>query len=204
MDLVGERWTLLIVRELLFGPRRYKDIMKGLPGIGTNLLSSRLKKLEEAAVIEKLILPPPAGSTVYRLTSRGEELRPSIAALADWGLALMKQALDDDFLGVVPTMSALVTMFDGHCAGEILDCELHVGEEVFRVVIEDGDIVVKPGTSPSPDIVISGEPKSIVGLLGRPDHVQKSVSAGSVALPRGGIQKARLFFSRFHPVDSSN
>ena len=74
LDVVGGRWTLLVVRELLGGPRRFGDLMDGLPGIGTNLLSERLRELQEAGVIEKRVLPPPAGSTVYELTARGQAL----------------------------------------------------------------------------------------------------------------------------------
>lgn len=203
MDLVGERWTLLIVREMLFGPRRFKDIMKGLPGIGSNLLSNRLKKMEEAGILQKQILPPPAGSTVYGLTPRGEELRPSIAALAEWGLRRMKHALADDFLGVVPTVSALVMMFNRDSDGDAMDCEIKVSDELFRITIDDREIAVAPGTSPSPDIAFTAEPKVIVLLLGRPDRVDDTISAGKMDLTIGDISTVRRFFGRFHPIDDS-
>src|SRR5712692_11585883 len=74
LDIIGERWTLLIVRDLLLGPKRYKDLLDGLPGMGTNMLAARLKELEQATIIRRRVLPPPAGSTVYELTAYGREL----------------------------------------------------------------------------------------------------------------------------------
>jgi DNA-binding HxlR family transcriptional regulator len=88
LDVLGERWTLLIVRELLLGPRRYRDLAEALDGIGTNLLAARLKSLEAAGVIRRVTLPPPAGVQAYELTERGEELRPVVLGLGRWGFGL--------------------------------------------------------------------------------------------------------------------
>src|SRR6187455_2871344 len=85
LDLIGERWALLVVRELLLGPRRFTDLRAGLPAASPNVLSQRLDELEEVGVLEKRTLPPPAGSTVYELTAWGRELEPVILALARWG-----------------------------------------------------------------------------------------------------------------------
>lgn len=85
LDLVGERWTLLIVRELMIGPLRYTDLLTRLPAIGTNLLSKRLRHLEEIDALHRTELPPPAASTVYELTERGRGLEAAVTALAEWG-----------------------------------------------------------------------------------------------------------------------
>src|SRR5436305_7874524 len=85
LDVIGDRWTLLLVRDLLLGPKRYKDLLEGLPGIGTNLLAARLRELERAEVIERHALPPPAGSTVYQLTPTGEALQPVMMSIGRWG-----------------------------------------------------------------------------------------------------------------------
>src|SRR3989442_1936432 len=85
LDVIGDRWTLLLVRDLLLGPKRYKDLLNGLPGIGTNLLADRLHELEGAGLIERTVLPPPAGSTVYQLTEAGEALEPAMVALGRLG-----------------------------------------------------------------------------------------------------------------------
>ena len=89
LDLVGERWTLLVVWELFYGPKRYTDLTAHLPGIGTNILADRLKELEAAGLVEKRKLPPPAASTVYELTPMGRELRPTLHELARFGARLM-------------------------------------------------------------------------------------------------------------------
>ena len=85
LDIVGERWTILIIRELMAGPRRFKDLMDGLPGINTNLLSARLKTLQKQGVISRRILPPPAGSVVYELTALGQALETTLLELGKWG-----------------------------------------------------------------------------------------------------------------------
>lgn len=85
LDLVGDRWTLLIVRDLLLGPKRFSDLFGGLSGIGTNLLTDRLKQLEQAGIVQRRTLPPPAASAVYELTTYGRELEEVLRALAHWG-----------------------------------------------------------------------------------------------------------------------
>ncbi len=96
LDIVGERWTLLVVRELLSGPKRFKDLLAGLPGIGTNLLTARLKDLEGYRVVRRTILPPPAGSKVYELTELGRSLEPVVAALGQWGLEFLDNPLSKE------------------------------------------------------------------------------------------------------------
>src|SRR5919109_751412 len=96
LDVVGDRWTLLIVRELLIRqPCRYTDLQYGLPGIATNLLADRLRQLEENGVITREAAPPPVATTVFRLTPRGEALQPVIAALGEWGVPLLQELSDD-------------------------------------------------------------------------------------------------------------
>src|SRR5881398_167543 len=85
LDLVGERWALLVVRELVLGPKRFTDLRHGLPGIGTNILAGRLRELERAGVIRRRTLPPPAASAVYELTEYGRDLEPVMLALGRWG-----------------------------------------------------------------------------------------------------------------------
>ena len=97
LDVVGDRWTLLIVRELaLRGPCRYTDVRNGLPGIASNLLSERLRDLEHAGVIVREDAPPPIATTLFRLTPRGEELRPVLDGLVRWGIPLMVEQKPDD------------------------------------------------------------------------------------------------------------
>src|SRR6478609_1913478 len=89
LDVLGERWTLLLIRELSRGPKRFRDLLTNLPGIGTNLLTARLKSLESDGVIRRTLLPPPAGVHVYELTARGRALEQPLQQLALWGFDLL-------------------------------------------------------------------------------------------------------------------
>src|SRR5919108_1109967 len=90
LDLIGDRWTLLLIRDLLLGPKRYKDLLEGLPGIGTNLLAHRLREMEEYGLVERATLPPPSGVAVYQLTPTGEGLAPALSAIGRWGAQYLR------------------------------------------------------------------------------------------------------------------
>ena len=96
LDAVGDRWALLVLRELTLGPRRYTDLLDGLPGASTDMLAARLRDLEEAGAIRRRVLPPPAASKVYELTARGHDLEPVLQSLAVWGTDLLTERRDDD------------------------------------------------------------------------------------------------------------
>ena len=98
LDLIGERWAMLVVKELMHGPQRYTDLAEHLPGIGTNILAARLRSLEECGVIVKRTLPPPAASRVYELTDYGRELKPVMRELALWGARSLGPPTDEDEL----------------------------------------------------------------------------------------------------------
>ena len=171
LDVVGERWTLLIVRELLFGPRRYTDLLNGLPGIGTNLLAKRLKEMEQAGIIHQHTLPPPASSTVYELTERGRGLEEPLMSLARWGMVdLQVPPPEDHFVGVVQGMEIFQLLFDPSAAGMRLTCEIRTGQDVFYAAINDGAIQIIPGPAAQPDLVIHGSIKAIIQhVMGAPD-----------------------------------
>ena len=134
LGLVGERWTLLVVRELAHGPLRYTDLVDRLPGIGTNILADRLKQLESAGVIEKKKLPPPAASTVYDLTPYGAGLRPVLHELARWGARSLgpppADALSEGWL-----VHALDLALSPLCRGATI---------AFRVGDEEASVVTRP------------------------------------------------------------
>jgi DNA-binding HxlR family transcriptional regulator len=193
----------LIVRELLFGPRRFKDIAQSLPGIGTNLLASRLKRLEEMGVLRKRALPPPAGSTVYELTDRGQELHPAVAALAEWGLTLMRNAAEDEFVGVVPMMGALVLLFNRDSDVGPVSGELHVADEIVQVSIQGREITVAPGPADAAEVVLVGEPKTIIRLLGNPDSLKQAILSGGLSVVEGEIDTARRLVGGFHSIQQA-
>jgi DNA-binding HxlR family transcriptional regulator len=159
LDMVGDRWELLIVRELLPGPKRYTDLVDGLPGIGTNILAARLRDLESCGVIAKKTLPPPAASRVYELTEYGRELRSVLRELALWGArSLGPPTPDDEFfpgwlVNPIDTMLAPLAP-----AGRF---EFRVGDEVASLV----DGVARSGPVDDPDVVVTGEPEGLYHLF---------------------------------------
>lgn len=130
LDVLGERWTLLIVRDLGLGPRRYKDLLEGLAGIGTNLLADRLRRLEEAGVVERTMLPKPASVNAYALTTAGEQLLPVLGQLATWGLEHGRPLDDDDATrGTWLLLALFPTLYDPTIDTDVLDC--------IRVIVDE-------------------------------------------------------------------
>jgi DNA-binding HxlR family transcriptional regulator len=157
LDLVGERWSLLIVRELLTGPRRYTDLAGALPGIGTNILAARLRDLETVGVLAKRKLPPPTPATVYELTDHGRNLQSVVAELALWGARSLGPPSAEE-LSPGWLRYPLQTFMPPHFAGRI---EFHVGEEVASV---DGTRVVE-GEIDTPDTIVRTDPTGFYHLV---------------------------------------
>ena len=140
LELVGERWSLLVVRELLGGPKRYTDLAGALPGIGTNILASRLRDLEGAGVVQKRRLPPPAAASVYELTPYGEELREPLYALGRWGARSLGPPTVKDNLAPGWLVNAVRATCTGGCLPESV-YELRVGDEAVTARFEDDELV---------------------------------------------------------------
>ncbi|MFG2000860.1 winged helix-turn-helix transcriptional regulator [Spirillospora sp. NPDC048911] len=156
LDIVGERWTLLLIRELLTGPKRFGDLQNSLKGLGTGLLSARLKHLEREGLAKKITLPPPARTPAYALTEAGEELGPAVLALATWG---MRWAMDEPREGETfhPgwAVLGLKTCFVPEAAAGLrLVYEFRVGDEVFHADVDDGTVETAYGPAQRPDVVI--------------------------------------------------
>jgi DNA-binding HxlR family transcriptional regulator len=155
LDLVGDRWALLVVRELMPGPKRYTDLVEHLPGIGTNILASRLRDLEAGGVVEKRTLPPPAASRVYELTDYGQELRPVLRELALWGARSLGPPTGEDELFPGWLENALGTLLAPLAPPGRF--EFRVGEEVASIV----DCKARPGPVEDPDVIVEGEPEGV-------------------------------------------
>jgi DNA-binding HxlR family transcriptional regulator len=148
LGLIGERWALLIIRELLHGPRRYTDLADSLPGIGTNILAARLKDLEGCGLVEKRRLEPPAASQVYELTPYGRALKPVMRELALWGLRTIGAPSDPDDFAPGWLHGALDTVFAPVAPAGAF--EFRVDAEVASLV--DGEARV--GSIEGPDVVV--------------------------------------------------
>lgn len=151
LELVGERWSLLIVRELLTGPKRYTDLAGALPHIGTNVLAARLKELERCGIVGKRRLPPPTPAQVYELTPYGVALKPVMRELALWGIRSLGAPQDDDELAPGWLESALDTVFAPVAPAGSL--EFRIGGEVASLV--DGE--ARPGPAERPDVVLEAD-----------------------------------------------
>jgi DNA-binding HxlR family transcriptional regulator len=167
LDVIGDRWTLLIVRELdLRGPSRYTDLRNGLPGIASNLLAERLRELEGAGVITRADAPPPIATTLFSLTPRGEELRPVLDGLFRWGMPLMGEQKPGDAVRSHWLAGALETMLaDRQPEAPPVTLELQTGDQPIMLQTRDGSIAVGLGSAENPDAALAGPPMPIMGLL---------------------------------------
>jgi DNA-binding HxlR family transcriptional regulator len=159
LDLIGERWSFLVIRELMHGPKRYTDLVDHLPGIGTNILASRLRDLEACGVITKRRLPPPAASRVYELTEYGQGLKPAMRELALWGLVSLGPPTDEDELfpgWLENAIDGLLTPIAP--PGRF---EFRVGDEVASLV----DGVAQAGPIDDPDVVVEGDAEGLYWLF---------------------------------------
>src|ERR1035437_4895182 len=168
LDVVGDRWTLLIVRELLLrGACRYTDLRNGLPGIATNLLADRLRALEGAGLLEREEPPPPVASTLFRLTPRGEQLKPVLNALGRWGIPYMVAGPDaeDEFRNQWLARPAELFLADTEPAAPPVAIELRAGEGPMVIETSHGAVRARAGSTEHPDAVLSGAPQVILGVL---------------------------------------
>jgi DNA-binding HxlR family transcriptional regulator/putative sterol carrier protein len=190
MDVVGERWTLLIVRELLTGPKRFKDLLKGLPGIGTNLLTARLKDLEGYGVVRRATLPPPAASRVYELTELGRSLEPVVMGLARWGLEFLGASREEDDRQPAWAMVALKSVLKSEATGETRESyEFRVDDEVFHAWIADSETDVQQGSAPDPDLVVRSDTQTLLAMAAGRIEPTEAVASGAIRIE--GDQAAR-------------
>jgi DNA-binding HxlR family transcriptional regulator len=170
LDLVGERWALLVVRELLLGPKRFTDLRAGLSHVGPDVLSQRLRDLEDQGIVRRAKLPPPAGARpVYELTDRGAALEPVILELGRWGSQIpFSDALADAELGVDSAVLALKTVFDPSAAdGADETYELRLNGQPFRLRAGDGRLEAMRGSAERPAAVIATDPATLARVLWR-------------------------------------
>jgi DNA-binding HxlR family transcriptional regulator len=166
LDLVGERWALLVVRELLLGPKRFTDLLDGLPAVSTNVLASRLRQLERAGVIARAQLPPPAASAVYELTAYGRALEPAVAALGRWGAASHGARASDQVLRSHWLALALKAFFHAEAAvGVTREYEVRLADGSFRLALAGGSLDVMPGSARAADLVVEAGDDTLVGVL---------------------------------------
>ena len=195
LDLLGERWTLLILRDLVLGPQRYTDLLDGLGGIGTNLLANRLRELEALGLVRKRELPPPAASTVYELSEEGRELEPAIAALGRWGARYVTLPESPGSLSTRLLLIGLVMSLSPERARalEARRYELRVGGLPFRLWFEDGQAHARQEPAVRPDAVIEATAELLLALAAKHLTLDEALATGAVAV-EGELEAARSLF----------
>jgi DNA-binding HxlR family transcriptional regulator len=167
LDVIGDRWTLLIVRELLIrGACRYTDLRNGLPGIATNLLADRIRELEAAGLVRREEAPPPIATTLVHLTETGRELEPVLKALGWWGIRFMREFVDtDEFRGQWFAYPVEFFLRDRDPDAPPASIELRAGPDPAVIDVSGGAIRLRVGSVPAPDLVLAGRPQLIAALL---------------------------------------
>lgn len=155
-DVLGERWTPLLLRELAIGPRRYADLLDGLPGVSPSLLTQRLRELEGEGVVRRSYLPPPAARAVYELTDEGAQLATALVPLARWGARRLGTRGEDETFSLSWVLLFVRATADGAAARGVHDLyEFHVDDKVFHVIVDDGRVDAQAGPAPRPaDLVV--------------------------------------------------
>jgi DNA-binding HxlR family transcriptional regulator len=196
LDVVGTRWALLVVRELMLGPKRFGDLRAGLPGMSAETLAQRLRQLEEEGVVGRATLPPPTSAHVYELTEWGYALRPVILALGRWG-SLAPFPPGEAALSPDAMMLALPTMFDPRRA-DGLDATygVRLGDHAFRVSVEGGELDLARGEAAGADAVLSTDTQTLPELLWRGLPVEQAERAGGLEI-EGSRRAARRFLTLF-------
>ncbi len=196
LDLVGERWALLVVRELLLGPKRFTDLRAGIVHASPNVLAQRLRELERAGVVRRRKLPPPAGSRVYELTEWGKDLEPVVTALGRWGArspALPREA----GMSVDSHVLAMRTLFDsGAAAGLDVALELRLGDQRFRARVSNGELELDRGFAERADAVIETDPETLAELLWQGRELCEALRSGQVRI-EGDMQVLERYLDLF-------
>jgi DNA-binding HxlR family transcriptional regulator/putative sterol carrier protein len=203
LDLIGERWALLVVRELLFGPKRFSDLRAGLPRAGPNRVSQRLRELEQAQIVRRRKLGPPAGSWVYELTAWGRQLEPVLIDLGRWGRHSPFRDLDAD-ISADAIMLALRGDFDPKASGDLTTTlALCFGADHFTVHIADGHIEIVRADPPNPDATIATSVKTFATLFTKRRSLEEATRTGDVTVSGDSRVVQRLLdcFPRPEPAE---
>jgi len=177
LDVVGERWALLLVRELLLGPQRFSDLRRGLPGASSNLVADRLREMRGRGVVDRRRLPPPSASDVYELTEWGRQLEPIVLALGGWGLRVPVPPEPT----TLTTTSMLIYLRASIDPGD-RTYRVELDDRVWTVRAQDGVVIVEPGAPAHPDGSIRTDPKTLNALLDDPATLHDTVAAGKAEI----------------------
>lgn len=196
LELVGERWALLIVRDLLVGPKRFSDLQRGLPGIPSNILTARLKELEEAEIVRRRLMPRPSGAVVYELTEAGRALEEPVISLGRWGAKRLGEPRAGETVTEDSIAAALLSTFRPEAASRAnVSYELRLGEVVVHAQVRNRTVTVGRGPLPKADLIIEAGP-GIRALMAReitPEEALKKKIVRVIGDPKLLALFAKLF-----------
>ena len=203
LEIIGERWALLIVRDLLVGPKRFTDLERGLHGIPSNILTARLKELEIADLVRRRALPQPERGVVYELTPFGAELDDVVVRIGSWGAKLLDEPRPGERVTVDSMVMALRSTFHKDAARSVqAGFELHVGDIVVHAAVRNGKLDAGPGALPGADLIVESGP-AIKELMTGSVTPAQAIAAGSVKIkgPRKLLERfSEIFYIEPRPV----
>lgn len=201
LDVVGDRWTLLVIRELRLGPRRFTDLVDGLPGISRKLLSERLRDLERDGLITRRELPPPVARQVYELTDEGRDLAIAIAPLIVWGARRMGERQSGDTLRARWSAVGMAALADRDAAKGVTETYQYVvGDSAFHFIVDDGAIEARDGYADDPAVVVTTDEETWADIASGNAKAWSAIAAGTLTItgdPEAG-ERLRRIFSRKH------
>jgi DNA-binding HxlR family transcriptional regulator/putative sterol carrier protein len=205
LDLVGGRWALLVVRDLLVGPKRFTHLQEGLHGIPTNVLTSRLRELEESGIVRRQVQAGPGGGVVYELTDYGRELEEPLMHLGFWGAKSLDEPGEDDFISTDSLSLALRSAFrSGKARGPQRVYELKVSGKSLRIAVKGGQATVPALSAEEPDAVLEADAGVFAALFSGRTDVDAAVTSGRLRVQGDRADARRLFeMFRFPSADTA-
>ena len=196
LDVVGDRWTLLIVRELILGPRRFTDLLDGLPGISRNLLTERLRTLERDGIIARDELPPPAARQVYELTEDGRDLADALVPLVAWGTRRLGARTPSESFRAHWAALAMATFADREAAKGVSETYQYVvGRTAFHFIVEDGAIQLRYGRAQNPAVTLTTDEETWADMASGQTTGSAAAAAGALTLagdPQAMVRLKRI------------
>ncbi len=199
LEIIGERWSLLVIRDLVLGPKRFDELQQGLPKIPTSILSTRLNELERHGVLQRRVLSQLDAGVVYELTEYGNDLDQILLQLGLWGARSLTDPAADDLFTLDAAILSLYTTFQPDEAHGVQGAfELHYGDQmIVHAVVEDGAVTAGEGPHPSPDLVIEPRGPLMLKLLNGELDATSALTCGAVAI-KGDPAHLELFTRLFH------
>jgi DNA-binding HxlR family transcriptional regulator/putative sterol carrier protein len=197
LDVVGDRWTLLIVRELMLGPRRFTDLIDGLPGISRNLLTERLRALERDGVLARHELPPPAARQVYELTEDGRDLVAAMVPLVAWGARRLGAREPSESFRPHWGALAMATFADREAAKGVSETYQYlVGRSAFHFIVDDGSIELHDGPAPNPAATLTTNEETWADIASGKIDASAAIATGALTLtgePQAATRLSKIF-----------